>query len=387
MRVLRIAIAVAVLAAAALALAGSPAYAAKGMEVAVQDDSVFVSEIGMKRKPGLSLADKLVVTRIRVNVPWSTVVLCGAKKKRAAKKKCPKLKKRPKDVRYDFTSYDALINKALSHGMKLQLTISGFAPAWATGNHKVGGYKINVKYFKGFVRAVAQHFRGHIDRYAIWNEPNYISWLGPLKSGAKTYRSMYKTAYSQIRSIDPAAKILFGETAPYAQSKRSTAPLKFIRDVVKGQRFRADGFSHHPYDFRHSINYKYPGKDNVTITGLGRLVKQLDKLAKRKELRDEKGKALNVYLTEYGYMASGKYKVKDSKRASYLTKAFQIALDNSRVKQMLQYLLVKPPPRGAFFDTSIVSKSGKPSKVFNSLAGWAKKQAKAKKIARRLPGR
>lgn len=357
------------------ASAAPSAHAAKGMEVALQDDDSFVTELGLKRTKALKLADKLFVSRIRVNIPWNAVV------------NSPRSKKRPKKRHYDFTSYDVLWNRAREHHIKLQITISGFAPAWATGNHKVGDYKINVGYFKEFVRRVAQHFKHHIDRYAIWNEPNYVSWNGPLSSAAKTYRAMYQTAYTQIRHIDPKAKILIGETAPYEQSGRCIAPLKFLRDVVKPGPLKADGYAHHPYDFRHSVDYSYPGKDNVTISGLGRLTSQLDKLAKQHLLTTPAGKPLNVYLTEYGYMASGKYQIDDTERAKYVVKAFKIALANPRVKEMLQYLLVKPPPDGLRFDTSIVSKSGKPSKVFNSLAGWAKKQAKAKKIARHLPGR
>jgi GH35 family endo-1,4-beta-xylanase len=363
----------AILVVAGFATLGAPAHAAKGMEIALQDDGAFVSEYSIKRKKALSLADKLFVSRIRVNLPWSAIV------------NSPRKKKRPKKRHYDFTSYDALYRKAKQHGIKLQVTISGFAPAWATGNHKIGGYKIKTKYFKEFAHAVAKHFRLAADRYSVYNEANYVSWNGPLSSAAKTYRELYKIAYKEIRKTDPRAKILIGETAPYAQSGRSIAPLKFIRDVVKPGPLKADGYAHHPYDFRHSIDYRYPGSDNVTISSLSRLTKQLDKLAKSKRLTTPAGKPLDVYLTEYGYMASGRYRVSESRRAKYVTKAFQIALDNPRVKQMLQYLLVKPPPQSDFFDTSIVGKKTKLTKTFKALASWAKKQATHRKIARRLP--
>jgi GH35 family endo-1,4-beta-xylanase len=354
---------------ASLGATAHAAHAAKGMELGLVDDPAFVSERGLKRKPALKLADRLYTTWLRVNVPWNKVV------------RSAKAKKRPKHPKYDFTSYDVLFNRAASHGIKLQLTISGFAPAWATGNDKIGDYRINVKYFNEYVKAIVRHFHGLIERYTVWNEPNYVSWNGPLSQGAKRYRQMYKAAYKTIKAEDPAAKVFIGETSPYGQSGRATAPMKFMRDVLKGQHFRADGYAHHPYDFRHGINYKYPGKDNATIKTLGNLVRQLDKFAKSKQLLTPDGDPLDVYLTEYGYMGSGKYKVPDDKRASYLTKAYDIALANSRVKQMLHYLLVKPPRTGLFFDTSIVKKGGKPTKVFKAIEHWAQKQAKRKKIA------
>jgi hypothetical protein len=117
------------------------------------------------------------------------------------------------------------------------------------------------------------------------------------------------------------------------------------------------------------------------MSGLGRLTSELGKLRRQKKLLTPKGKTLDVYLTEYGYMRSGKYKVPESRRAKYLTKAFQMALDNKHVKQMTQYLLVKPPWHRSQFDTGLVSrKKGKPSKTFKALAKWAEKQAARHKI-------
>jgi hypothetical protein len=39
---------------------------------------------------------------------------------------------------------------------------------------------------------------------------------------------------------------------------------------------------------------------------------------------------------------------------------------------MLQYLLVKPSPAYAFFDTSISSRRGSPYSAFKKLAAWAR---------------
>jgi beta-xylosidase len=352
-----------------VALTSAPAQAAKGLEVGLQDDGAFLAQIGLKRSKALNLADQLEVTRIRTNVAWAKVV------------NSPSKKKRPKHRRYDFTSYDVLLNAAKRHGIRLQVNITGMAPAWATNNHKVSGDRPNTKYFKEFARAVVRHFGKHVDRYAIWNEPNYKSWLGPLKASPKIYHKIYKTAYDIIRKHNPKAKILIGETAPYGQSGRSTPPLEWLRKLAKYGRLRADGYSHHPYDFRHSVDYSYPGSDNVTMSGLSRLTNQLDKLRKQKKLMTRSGKALDVYLTEYGYMRSGRYRVSESRRAKYMTKAFQIALENSRVKQMTQYLLVRPPWSREAFDTALVStKKGKPSKTFRAIAKWAKKQAQKHKI-------
>ena len=49
-----------------------------------------------------------------------------------------------------------------------------------------------------------------------------------------------------------------------------------------------------------------------------------------------------------------------------------IARRNPRVRQLLQYLLVQPPKRLGNFDTSLISRSGAPSSVFDALRSAAR---------------
>ena len=80
-------------------------------------------------------------------------------------------------------------------------------------------------------------------------------------------------------------------------------------------------------------------------------------------------------------MEHGKHHISASRHAKYLRQGFEMALRNSRVKEMLQYLLATPTSRYAFFDTSIVSRRGKATSAFTQLAAWAKAMAQAGKIA------
>jgi hypothetical protein len=364
----------------------STAHAAQGMEIAVQDDPVLFQGLYSTPQIGIALAEKLRASRIRVNVVWSYVVGRSASKK----------KKKPKKVKYNWSGYDLLIANAAPSNIKVQLVLTGPAPAWATGNHKVGPDRPKAAYFKQFASAAAQHFKGRVNRYSIWNEPNHRAWISPLKSGPKLYRALYIAGYSAIKKVDRGAQVLMGETAPFmlghGKHVNAMAPLKFLRGVTCANArykrakhcgtLKADGYAHHPYDFDHKPAYKYPGKDNVTIGVLGRLTTALSKLKKAKLLTTPSGGVPDVYLTEYGYFSSGKRKVSDSKKAKYLVQAFTIAQRNPRVREMLHYLLLQPPRgRYRFFDTSIASAKGKPTKAFNALAKWATAAAKAGRIA------
>jgi hypothetical protein len=366
----------------------SNSFAGKGMEIAVQDDPVLFQGLYSTPQVGIGLAQRLRASRVRVNVVWSYVVGHSASKK----------KKKPKKLKYNWSGFDLLLSNLTGTGIKVQFVLTGPAPAWATGNHRVGPDRPKAKYFKEFASAAAKHFKGRVDRYSIWNEPNHRAWISPMKSSAKLYRALYVAGYSAIKRADRGAQVLIGETSPFAlgHGRNAMAPLKFLRAVTCANKrykrakhcgtLKTDGYAHHPYDFDHKPTYRYPGKDNVTIGVLSRLTSALSKLRKAKLLRTPSGGVPFVYLTEYGYFSSGKRKVSASTKAKYLVQAFTIAQRNSRVKQMLHYLLLQPPRgRFRFFDTSIATLKGKPTKAFTALETWANKAATAGRIAVATP--
>jgi hypothetical protein len=354
--------------------------AARGMELAIQDDAVFVNG-QYKRVSGdkaFAYTRALGVTRQRVNLQWAYTMpesQFNARRKPAA-------------VNYNFAGYDALIDAAARNGVRIHISLTGPAPRWANAKRfvpKRGWYKPSASEFGKFASLAAEHFKGRVDRYSIWNEPNWKTWLGPLANGPALYRALYVKGYAAIKAADPAAKVLIGETAPFSRRGYATSPLAFLRGVTcvnkKYKRARscpklkADGYAHHPYDFNHAPNYQYPGADNVTIGTLSRLTKALDKLSRAGVLRKNGGGRMPLYLTEYGYFASGHRALSKRLRSRYLQQAYSIALKNSRVKSQLQYLLVSPPrsTRASFFDLGLLSTRGKRNANYNALRSWYRK--------------
>jgi Cellulase (glycosyl hydrolase family 5) len=351
--------------------------AARNMELAIQDDAVLLEgqyKTWQGDKP-FGYAQGIGVTRIRVNMLWSYTL---PKPEYAAKTK-------PTVLHYDFSRFDNLIDRAAAKGMRVHLSLTGPAPRWANARRytaRRAWFKPSATEFGKFAAIVADHFRGRLDRYSIWNEPNWKTWLGPLASGPTLYRNLYLRGYNAIKKADPSAKVLIGETAPFSRPGFSTSPLAFLRAVTcvnaKYKRTRAcpklkaDGYAHHPYDFAHAPNYRYPGADNVTIGTLSRLTRALDKLSRTGALRKNGGGRMPVYLTEYGYFASGHRALKKRLRSKYLQQAQAIALKNPRVKSQLQYLLVTPSrgDRASFFDLGLVARSGKRNVGYNALKRW-----------------
>ena len=350
-------IAAALVCAATIGPAAGSAHAARGMEVAIQDDSVFLNQSWYGRERAFARAGELGVTRLRVNFIWGREVAH------------PGDRRAPANPGYNFAPYDSLIDQAAAHGIRVQLTLTGPAPAWATGNRRVGVYKPSARAFARFAGAVAAHFKGRVDRYGIWNEPNWKSWLMPHGSSPAIYRHLYVGAYRSIKHADPRAKVLIGETSPQARGGAGMAPLTWLRAMVGRSHLRADGYAHHPYDYRNSPRRPSSGPNDVTIASLGRLTHELSVLAHRRLLRTPNGGALPVYLTEYGYLVHGRFAMDQRRAASYLAQAFSIALHNGRVKSMLQYGLVSPP-FSVSWDSSVIAANGHARRTFYALRSW-----------------
>jgi len=354
------------LAASLAAVVPASAQAARGMELALQDDAVLLQRVYYDRDTALRQIQELGVTRLRVNL-YQTRVLPDWQNTAQTQ---------PPVLLYDWAAYDNLIAAAAERGMRVQLTIGGPTPAFATGDRRQGVYKPDPAKFAAFAKLAAAHFRGRVDRYSIWNEPNHVAWLQPQKSAPSQYRKLYAAGYQAVKSVDPAAQVLIGETSPYAKKRAAMAPIKFLRGAMcvdSKWRFRcrdglrADGYAHHPYEFVHGPKFRYPGADNATIGTLGHLTRALDRLKKSGALRPSQGKRIDLYLTEYGYFRTGHRRISEAKRVKYLRQAYSVAFLHPRVRQLLQYQLVSPPVRYTSFDTALLGRDGRLTPLYHAL--------------------
>jgi hypothetical protein len=351
--------------------------AARGMELALQDDATFL--VGGKRVPrerAFTYARQLGVTRLRVNLLWAYTMPADVYTAR----------RKPAKIQYLFDSIDTLVDEAADHGIRVHLSLTGPAPRWARPKSSIrqAWYKPSSREFGKWAGVVAEHFAGRVDRYSIWNEPNWVGWLAPLKSGASQYRGLYSRGYAAIKKADPKAKVFIGETAPYQRRGLSTAPIAFLRSLAcvntrykrvhKCTKLKADGYAHHPYDFTHSPRFKRPGADNVSMGTLSRLTRALDRLSHSGQLRRNGGGKLGIYLNEFGFFSSGHRALPRATRGKYMGDGFKIALANGRVKSMLQYLLVQPPKHdpGVDFNLALIS-GGKKQPQYTALQHFFKK--------------
>ena len=384
------------LAALASSVAVSPASAGKQMEVAVQDDGLFIFQDHSNRELALSRARAMGVTHIRMNVLWWQPIPASQRNQTTT----------PSPIRYNWGPWDDAIARANAWGIKTQLDLTGDPPAWACGNkappYACDGFRPSIPLFQHFVASAAQHFKGRVSRYSLWNEPNWYTWLSPHDEAPILYRNLYMTGYDAIKSIDPGAEVVMGETAPHFQPNISTPPLKFIREMVcvnkklkriKGAKkkclggpLKLDAYATHPYDFTHKPTKRLENPDELTMANIRRLPKLLKKLRKKGLIEPSK-KRFPIYLTEQGYFVGGRRGVPERRRAEWIVQAWQMAQDARRVKQMLHYVFVSPPASSpsAYFDMGLIAQNGTPRTSYFALRNWIQQAVAAGKLARPGP--
>ena len=364
---------VAALAAAALA-AAAPADAARPrLEIGIQDDPLFVRQpaqyggrgVGglISRERAYTAARRIEARSVRINVIWKWVA-----------------KTRAQDG-WDWSYYDSAVDAALAHGVEPQLTLTGPAPGWATADGRPGARRPDPAMFGEFAAAAAERYRGRVPRYSIWNEPNWDTWLNPVRHAPGIYRDLYVAGYKAVKRVDPRAKVLIGELQPYAE-KHSIAPIQFLRGVTCTTArwtsakhctgLRADGLALHPYQFTTAPNVPFGGPDDAPFGSLGNMTRALDRLAHRHALTTPTGHHLNLYLTEFGYLTKGSRALSASRRAAWLTQAYTLARRNPRVKELLQYQLVDGPARNPWH-SGVMTRRGVPQAPFRALARLARK--------------
>jgi hypothetical protein len=381
-----------ILVALASAVTAAPASAGKQMEVAIQDDGLFIFQDHSNREVALSRARAMGVTTIRMNILWWQPIPRSQRAQTTV----------PSPIRYDFSAWDGAIARARAYGIKTQLDLTGDPPAWACGSKKppyaCDGFRPSVPLFQHFAAAAAQHFKGRVSRYSIWNEPNWYTWLSPHDEAPILYRNLYIAGYNAIKSVDPSAEVVMGETAPHFQPNISTPPLQFIREMVcvnkklkripgadekcLGGPLKLDAYATHPYDFTHKPTKRRENPDELTLANIRRLPKLLNKLRK-KGLIEPSTKRFPIYLTEHGYFIGGSRGVPERKRAQWIVQAWQMAQENRRVKEMVHYVFVSPPADApsAYFDMGLIAQNGVRRASYFALQNWIQQAVAAGKVA------
>lgn len=124
---------------------------------------------------------------------------------------------------FDWEKTDRIMDQVDAHHLKVIARL-GVQPPWAGGGFPEVGPPDNLQDFADFITAVATRYKGRVDAYQIWNEPNLSREWGNRPPNAAEYTEMLKVAYEAIKAVDPYPIVISAGMAPTTRNDDVARP-------------------------------------------------------------------------------------------------------------------------------------------------------------------
>jgi len=113
---------------------------------------------------------------------------------------------------FDWNSADRIVDDVNRYGLKLLARIDR-APVWAGGQGE-NGLPSDLRDWGDFCFALASRYKGRIQAYQIWNEPNLAREWGGKPPNPAEYVELLRVAYEAIKRADPEAIVISAGLTP-----------------------------------------------------------------------------------------------------------------------------------------------------------------------------
>jgi len=186
----------------------------------------------------------------------------------------------PEKDTFDFSGYDTYVSHTKKQGKKI-VAVLGYSADYLYPKRKAKKYisPENMSLFLRYVEETVRHYKGQVDVWSIWNEPNITFWRGT----DSEFYELTKLASERIRKTDPDAYIVGGVFW--------RSPTNFIKKMYNTGSFKElDGIAFHPYAVNPS--------DCMNV---------YDKFSK---ILSETNFNWPIWITEVGYPTGGWYPTK-----------------------------------------------------------------------------
>ncbi|MCL6647367.1 MAG: cellulase family glycosylhydrolase [Chloroflexi bacterium] len=238
---------------------------------------------------------------------------------------------------FTWQALDADIERATTRGMRILLRVDE-PPAWATGTDARNAPPLDDTALADFLAAVAARYRGKIQAYEIWNEPNTsLEWGGRPPDPAK-YVRMLRALYPKVKAADPNAILVTGglaTTGDAGTGREAWGDLTYLRALYEnGARGFFDAIGSHPY------SGPYPPETPAERAPLGVYFRRLEE---QRRVAEQFGDDPAFWLTEVGWLHNfegarcnlaaydpyrAAWQVSEQEQADYLVRAFRYAREH-----------------------------------------------------------
>ncbi len=154
---------------------------------------------------------------------------------------------------YDFAWLDEVVNELLSRSIQPWFNLGFGNPLYMPGVPPAAVGCVPTEYgpecleaWKNFVTALVKHFKGRVNHYEIWNEPDIDCFWRPSQASGKNYADLVAKTAPVIRAAD--AEALTMGCSSGGDFKKGAYVLYFIQEALQnGIGDHLDIWSLHPY--------------------------------------------------------------------------------------------------------------------------------------------
>jgi polysaccharide biosynthesis protein PslG len=124
-----------------------------------------------------------------------------------------------------WAKFDRIVDLAEQYGIRIQARLSN-PPAWAQaeGVHTQTP-PVNVQDYVNFITAAAERYRGRVNHFQIWNEPNiFPEWGADTADGSspravnpEEYTALLCASYRALKAVDSDIVVISGALAPTSE--------------------------------------------------------------------------------------------------------------------------------------------------------------------------
>jgi polysaccharide biosynthesis protein PslG len=187
----------------------------------------------------------------------------------------------PRPGTFDWSWHDTVFDLHRRNGVNI-IGVIGPSVGWATpepgdGSDSVSFYPPDPDRYAAFAKTVAARYKGKVQAWEIWNEPENASFWKPAPDPA-AYAQLLIKAHAAIKSVDPSVTVLSGGVVPFDPG--------FLNAVAANGAWGAfDALSVHPY-----VDPFTPEAAQIDVVG----IKNVQTLAARYGSKP-------LWVTEYGW--------------------------------------------------------------------------------------
>jgi hypothetical protein len=136
---------------------------------------------------------------------------------------------------WQWDTPDRIMDQIEAHNLKVIVRL-GSQPAWAAPDVTLPevGPPTDLQDFYDYVYAVADRYKGRVEAYQIWNEPNLAREWGNRPPDPAEYVDMLRVGYQAVKAADPQAIVISAGLAPTTRHDAQAMPdVYFIQGMYE----------------------------------------------------------------------------------------------------------------------------------------------------------